>query len=69
MEWNGHSLVGKTYNDVHDIIADSRHEPQVIPIDILWKTFQLTIMPYPKVAYSTLKFVLNIGSWSAVGQV
>jgi hypothetical protein len=29
LEWNGYSLVGKTYDEVHDIIADSRHEPQV----------------------------------------
>ena len=29
LEWNGHSLVGKTYDEVHDVIADSRHEPQV----------------------------------------
>ncbi|XP_040583869.2 LOW QUALITY PROTEIN: regulating synaptic membrane exocytosis protein 2-like [Lepeophtheirus salmonis] len=29
LEWNGHSLVGKTYEEVHDIISDSRHDSQV----------------------------------------
>ena len=33
MEWNGHSLVGKTYEEVHDVIADSRHEPQVSKLE------------------------------------
>jgi hypothetical protein len=29
LEWNGHSLVGKTFDEVHDVITDSRHDPQV----------------------------------------
>ncbi|RXG71075.1 Regulating synaptic membrane exocytosis protein 2 [Armadillidium vulgare] len=29
LEWNGRSLQGKTYEEVYDIIAESRHEPQV----------------------------------------
>ena len=29
LEWNNRSLVGKTYDEVHDIIIDSRHDPQV----------------------------------------
>ena len=33
LEWNGHSLVGKTYEEVHDVIADSRHEPQVSKLE------------------------------------
>ncbi|XP_022243249.1 regulating synaptic membrane exocytosis protein 2-like isoform X2 [Limulus polyphemus] len=29
LEWNGRSLQGKTYEEVYDIIAESRQEPQV----------------------------------------
>ena len=29
LEWNSRSLVGKSYDEVHDVIAESRHEPQV----------------------------------------
>ena len=29
LEWNNRSLVGKTYDEVHDIIVDSRHDLQV----------------------------------------
>ena len=29
LEWNGHSVVGKSYEEVHDVIADSRLDPQV----------------------------------------
>lgn len=29
MEWNGHSLVGKSFDEVHDVITDSRHDSQV----------------------------------------
>ena len=29
MEWNGHSLVGKTFDEVHDVITESRLDPQV----------------------------------------
>lgn len=29
LEWNNRSLIGKTYDEVHDVIAESRHEPQV----------------------------------------
>lgn len=29
LEWNGLSLKGKTYEEVHDIIAESRQNPQV----------------------------------------
>ena len=29
LEWNGHSLVGKTFDEVHDVISESRHDPQV----------------------------------------
>ncbi|RWS30277.1 regulating synaptic membrane exocytosis protein 2-like protein [Leptotrombidium deliense] len=29
MEWNGRSLQGKTYEEVYDIIAESKQEPQV----------------------------------------
>lgn len=29
LEWNGRVLQGKTYEEVYDIIAESRHEPQV----------------------------------------
>jgi len=29
LEWNGHSLAGKSYEDVHNVIADSRLDPQV----------------------------------------
>ena len=29
LEWNGHSLVSKTFEEVHDVITESRHDPQV----------------------------------------
>lgn len=29
LEWNGRSLQQKSYQDVHDIIAESKQEPQV----------------------------------------
>ena len=29
LEWNGHPLVGKSYDEVHDVIAESRHDSQV----------------------------------------
>ena len=29
IEWNGRSLQGKTFEEVYDIIAESRQEPQV----------------------------------------
>lgn len=29
IEWNGQSLCGRTADDVHDIIADSKHDLQV----------------------------------------
>ena len=29
LEWNGRSLQGKTYEEVYDIIAESKQEPQV----------------------------------------
>lgn len=29
IEWNGRPLQGKTYQDVYEIIAESRQEPQV----------------------------------------
>ena len=29
LEWNNRSLVGRTYDEVHDIIVDSRHDLQV----------------------------------------
>ncbi len=29
LEWNGHSFVDRTYEEVHAIISESRHEPQV----------------------------------------
>eukprot|EP00095_Tigriopus_kingsejongensis_P008993 snap_masked-scaffold783_size97670-processed-gene-0.16 protein:Tk08993 transcript:snap_masked-scaffold783_size97670-processed-gene-0.16-mRNA-1 annotation:"GL12021" len=29
LEWNGRSLTNKTYDEVHDVIAESRHDPQV----------------------------------------
>ena len=29
LEWNGHPLVGKSYDEVHDVIAESRHDTQV----------------------------------------
>ena len=29
VEWNGRSLQGKTYEEVYDIIAESKQEPQV----------------------------------------
>ncbi|XP_054013928.1 regulating synaptic membrane exocytosis protein 2 isoform X1 [Hylaeus anthracinus] len=29
IKWNGRSLQGKSYREVYDIIAESRHEPQV----------------------------------------
>ena len=29
LEWNGHSVVGKSYEEVHDVIADSRLDSQV----------------------------------------
>ena len=29
LEWNGRSLVNKTYDDVHDVVSDSRHDSQV----------------------------------------
>ena len=29
VEWNGRSLQGKSYEEVHDIIAESRQEEQV----------------------------------------
>lgn len=29
MEWNGRSLQGKSYQEVYDIIAESKQEPQV----------------------------------------
>lgn len=29
LEWNGRSLQGKSYQEVYDIIAESKHEPQV----------------------------------------
>ena len=29
LEWNNRSLVGKTYDEVHDIIVDSRHDLEV----------------------------------------
>lgn len=29
LEWNGRSLEGKSFQEVSDIIAESKHEPQV----------------------------------------
>lgn len=29
LEWNGISLQGKTYDEVHDIIADSKHHSEI----------------------------------------
>ena len=29
LEWNGRSLQGKTFEEVYDIIAESKQEPQV----------------------------------------
>lgn len=29
LEWNGRLLTNKTYDEVHDVIAESRHDPQV----------------------------------------
>lgn len=29
VEWNGRSLQGKSYQEVYDIIAESKQEPQV----------------------------------------
>ncbi len=29
LEWNGHPLVNKSYDDVRDLVSDSRHDSQV----------------------------------------
>lgn len=49
LEWNGRSLQQKSYQDVHDIIAESKQEPQVelMVLRKIQPQKSLSKQPYP----------------------
>nr|XP_024216295.1 regulating synaptic membrane exocytosis protein 2 isoform X3 [Halyomorpha halys] len=49
LEWNGRSLKGKSFQEVYDIIAESKHEPQVELVVCRYQTNRHPRLPYPPV--------------------